>query len=126
MNSTVNEWIAKAQADFAMAGREMRAGRRRNNDGICFHAQQCIEKLMKALLTTRGEVPPKTHDLLVLHGLVSAREPMWSWNANQLRFLTRGAVMVRYPGETADAGEAREAMKYARALRKSLLALLAR
>ncbi|MCY2925918.1 MAG: HEPN domain-containing protein [Planctomycetota bacterium] len=58
MNSTVKEWVDKAQADFAMAGREMRAGRRRSNDGIYFHAQPCIEKLMKAILTDRGDVPP--------------------------------------------------------------------
>jgi HEPN domain-containing protein len=124
MNSTVKEWVTKAQADFAMASREMRAGQGRNNDGIYFHAQQCVEKLMKAVLTDRGDVPPKTHELVVLGKLISEREPSWSWNAEELRFLTQGAVILRYPGDTADARGAREAMKYARNLRESLLNLL--
>ena len=45
MNATVKEWIAKAEADFATAGRERRARKNPNYDAICFHAQQGVEKL---------------------------------------------------------------------------------
>ena len=124
MNSTVKEWVDKAQADFSMAGREMRAGRRRSNDGIYFHAQQCVEKLMKAVLSDRGDVPPRTHDLVVLGNRVWTLEPSWSWDAAQLRFLTQGAILFRYPGESATPQDARQALAYARKLRDSLLALL--
>jgi len=38
MNDTVEEWLAKAEADFRTAGREMRAGDQPNFDAVCFHA----------------------------------------------------------------------------------------
>jgi HEPN domain-containing protein len=124
MNSVVKEWIAKAQEDFAVASRELRVGRTRSNNAICFHAQQCVEKLMKALLIQLGEHAPKTHDLLALDGLLSARDPSWSASAAELRLLNQGAVEFRYPGDGADAAAAREAMKYARRLHKALLSRL--
>lgn len=125
MNSVVKEWVAKANEDFAVASREMRVGRRRSNDAVCFHAQQCIEKLMKALLIHLGEpFPPKKHDLVFLDGLLAGRDPSWSWKTPDLRFLNQGAVEFCYPGDGADAVDAREAMKYARKLRTALMARL--
>jgi HEPN domain-containing protein len=50
MNPLTAEWIAKASADLATAGREMRARKDTNYDAVCFHAQQCVEKLLKAAL----------------------------------------------------------------------------
>ena len=50
MNDTVKEWIDRAERDLATAGRELAAVEQPNYDAVCFHAQQCIEKLMKALL----------------------------------------------------------------------------
>jgi HEPN domain-containing protein len=35
-------------------------------DTVCFHAQQCAEKYLKALLLQAGSEPPKTHDLRLL------------------------------------------------------------
>jgi HEPN domain-containing protein len=32
-------------------------------DTVCFHAQQCVEKHLKALLVLRAIVFPKTHDI---------------------------------------------------------------
>ena len=77
MNGTVEEWVAKAEADFASARRERRARKHPNHDAACFHAQQCIEKLMKAVLIHSGVVPPKTHDLVYLDGLLSKACPNW-------------------------------------------------
>jgi len=47
MNATVKEWIDKAEGDYATAGREMQATISPNDDAVCYHAQQCIGKLMK-------------------------------------------------------------------------------
>lgn len=44
MNDLTIEWIAKAEGDFASAGREYRARRNPNYDAACFHAQQVAEK----------------------------------------------------------------------------------
>jgi HEPN domain-containing protein len=124
MNETVKEWIAKAEADFATASRELRARERPNYDAVCFHAQQCIEKLMKGLLIHLSVVPPKSHDLVQLSQLVSQASPKWSWPLNELRFLTRAAVDFRYPGESADREEAQGALDIASRMREKLLSLL--
>jgi hypothetical protein len=63
-SETVKEWLAKAEGDFAVACREIRARKSPNYDAVCFHAQQCVEKLMKGLLIHLGVTPPKTHMLL--------------------------------------------------------------
>lgn len=66
MNEIVEEWIHKAEGDYRTALREMAATEDPNYDAVCFHAQQCIEKLVKAALIAQGVVPPKTHDLHLL------------------------------------------------------------
>jgi HEPN domain-containing protein len=124
MNELVQEWINKAEADFATAHRESLAKTEINLDAVCFHAQQCIEKLMKALLIQRQTLPPKTHDLAYLDQLLAPVCPGWSWPVEELRFLTRAAVEFRYPGEVADKDDAQRALEVAGAMRGLLLGLL--
>ena len=124
MNSTVEEWVAKAEADFATAGREIKAHRPLNLDAVCFHAQQSVEKLMKALLVHLGTVPPRTHDLVHLDRLVAEACPDWAWPVEELRFITRAAVAFRYPGESAEQEDAAKALQLAGRMRERLLALL--
>src|SRR5262245_6490438 len=50
MKPLTHEWIGKAEGDFATARREVRARKAPNYDAACFHAQQCVEKYLKALL----------------------------------------------------------------------------
>ena len=97
MKGTAKEWTAKAEADFSTAARELKAVELPNFDAVCFHSQQCVEKLMKALLIHLGIVPPRTHDLTELARLLSPVCPQWSWPVPELRFLTRAAVDFRYP-----------------------------
>ena len=123
MNETVSEWIAKAEGDFATAGRELRAGEAPNFDAACFHAQQCIEKLMKGLLIHLGTVPPRTHDLAYLDRLLSAACPGWAWPVQELRLLSLAAVAFRYPGDAADREEATQACELAARMRQKLLPL---
>jgi HEPN domain-containing protein len=64
-------WVAHAEEDFTLA----RAALRRKQPlafGACFHAQQCAEKYIKALLISKGADFPKTHDLLMLSNLCSS------------------------------------------------------
>jgi len=113
------EWIAKAEGDFATVERESRARTRRNNDAICFHAEQCVEKYLKARLAEAGVSFPKTHDLTILLDLIKSVEPMWEVFRRDLAFLTECAVKFRYPGESADRKTATEALKICRAFRKA-------
>jgi HEPN domain-containing protein len=124
MNETVEEWVGKAEADHATASRELCAEGLLNYDGVCFHAQQCAEKLMKALLIDRGVVPPRTHDLAELDRLVHEVCPEWSWPIDELRLLTRAAVVFHYPGESADQPEAAVAVDICNRMRTRLRALL--
>jgi HEPN domain-containing protein len=122
MPSAVREWVAKADADFRSAQRLLRARKDPDFDGAFFHAQQCVEKLMKAVLIRKKTVPPKTHDLIVLHDLLARAIKTWTADEPSLRFLTRGAVVFRYPGASATRDEAKRAVKLAKSLREALLA----
>jgi HEPN domain-containing protein len=124
MNDTVKEWLEKAERDFATARRELAAQEDPNYDAVCFHAQQCIEKLMKALLIQLSVQPGKTHDLAYLSQLLTPVCLEWSWPLEDLRFLTRAAVVFRYPGEAADLEDAAQALDIATRLREKLLSLL--
>ena len=124
MNDTVKEWIQKAERDYATAAREIAALEQPNYDAVCFHAQQCIEKLMKGLIIQRGIMPPKTHDLAYLSQFLAPVCPEWSWPLEDLRFLTRAAVAFRYPGESADREEAAVSLAIATHLRENLLSLI--
>jgi HEPN domain-containing protein len=124
MNATVKEWVAKAEGDYATAERELHPTGTPNLDAVCFHAEQCIEKLMKALLIDRGVTPPRSHDLVALDRLLAPACPEWAWPVEELRLLTRAAVDFRYPGESADQNEASEAFDIATRLRAQLRSLL--
>jgi HEPN domain-containing protein len=121
MNEVVKEWLAKAEGDYRTAKRELDVQDTPNFDAVCFHSQQCIEKLMKALLILRGSNPAKTHDLIFLNQLIISVLPGWFLDIKYLRFLTRAAVEFRYPGELADYEEAQEAFNICTCLREKLL-----
>jgi len=50
MNQVIQEWVGKAEGDFSTAERELAVSSNPNYDAVCFHSQQCIEKLLKALM----------------------------------------------------------------------------
>lgn len=124
MNATVREWVEKAEGDFASAGRELRARKSPNYDSACFHAQQCIEKLMKAALIARKAAAPKTHDLVELSRLLAKADPSWLWDEQELQWLSRAAVAYRYPGDSARHEHATRAVDQCRRLRERLLGLI--
>jgi HEPN domain-containing protein len=113
------EWAAKAEGDFATMERESRARHNRNNDAICFHAQQCVEKYLKARLCEAGIEFAKLHDLTVLLDQALAVEPTWEAFRRDLAFLTDFSVSFRYPGEAADRSSATDARKSCRVFREA-------
>ena len=124
MNDTVRDWIAKAHGDARTASREAAVESEPNYDAVCFHAQQCVEKLMKAVLIDGGTTPPRTHDLTYLSTLIAEREPSWSWNRAELRYLSAAAVGFRYPGEAADREDAIQALDICDRIRPALESLI--
>jgi HEPN domain-containing protein len=107
VNGTIKEWIDKAEGDFAVAGRELRVDQNPSYEAVCFHAQQCVEKLMKSILIRAETHAPKTHDLVRLSKLLQGVEPTWSWPEDELYGLTMAAVEARYPGSPATQEDAR-------------------
>jgi len=117
MKPITGEWIAKAEGDFATAEREARARKNPNYDGICFHAQQCCEKYLKAILCEVDISFPKIHDLVALLDLLLPVAPMWEVHREDLAFLSDYAVAFRYPGDFADRESAMEARNRCRRVR---------
>jgi HEPN domain-containing protein len=113
------EWINKAEGDFAMMERESRARKNPNYDGICFHAQQCAEKYLKAKLCEADIDFKKIHDLVALLDKALAIEPLWEAFREHLAYLSDFAVNFRYPGESADRATALDARKRCRHFRRA-------
>jgi HEPN domain-containing protein len=124
MRPDTAEWIDKAENDFRSAHWELKAPQPQNFDLICFLCQQCVEKLMKALLNERGIQFRKTHELAKLSLLVSAAAPGWVFDPNDLGRLQPGAVEFRYPGLMATAQDATDALAACSRLRQSLTPLI--
>jgi HEPN domain-containing protein len=120
MDELVAEWVAKAEGDFATAGRELRTRRLPNYDAVCFHAQQMAEKYLKAFLQQRRLAPPRTHSLIELLELCLPADASMGILRDSLVRLERYAVSYRYPGESADREEARLAFGTAEGVREFL------
>jgi len=117
MKPLTSEWVEKAEGDLATAKREIRVRKAPNFDAVCFHAQQCAEKYLKALLQ-EAEIPfGKTHHLIALLDLLLRDSSTWELFRPQLQSLNAYSVSIRYPGETADRTAAREALDLSIAIR---------
>lgn len=111
------EWVAKAEGDFATMERESRAVEDPNFAAVCFHAQQCAEKYLKARLCEAGITFGKIHHLVVLLDQILDLEPSWESYREDLAYLTVFGVSVRYPGDSADQNCALDARRKCRAFR---------
>ena len=117
----VREWIAKAENDLKTATHTLKLGARCPTDTVCFHAQQCIEKYLKALLVFKKIDFPKTHDLSELIVLLPSGIDTGLTLLEQ-RELSGYATAARYPGdyEPISLSEARKAVNMARKVRKEI------
>jgi HEPN domain-containing protein len=109
-------WVARAEEDLALA----RSALRRKQplaSGACFHAQQCAEKYMKALLISQSADFPKTHDLLLLNNLCSTNGILLEIDPKHLNTLTDYAVRTRYPGNDPTPEDAKEAIELTKLVR---------
>jgi HEPN domain-containing protein len=94
----VRQWLSKAQSDWDTV-EILIASKRCPTDTVCFHCQQYVEKLFKALLTQNDIEAPKTHDLRRLIQLAQPFAPELSLLADVSDELTVHGVETRYPGE---------------------------
>ena len=121
----VREWVKKADVDFDVAGRLLEEGAR-FREVIAFHAQQAVEKHLKALLVRHQVEFPKTHDIEELLNLLRRVRPEIADSLQEARWLTPFGVEVRYPGDFPDMlpGEERKAFELARHVKETVMAEL--
>jgi len=111
----VGEWLEKADGDLAAAETLLQASMPTWLPG--FHAQQCVEKCLKALLVSLNISFPKSHDIRSIAGLLPADLGL-SIDRRLAAELTESAVTARYPGEEAPSVEvAQELVREARRVR---------
>ena len=114
------EWVIKADNDLTNAAHTLKLGERCPTDTVCYHAQQCVEKYLKAILILAGLDFPKTHDLEKLLSLIPTELRPEISDEEQAR-LTEYAIGARYPGwEEVSLASARRAVAVARRVRRSV------
>jgi HEPN domain-containing protein len=117
----IREWLLKADNDLKTAVHTLKLGKDCPTDTVCFHAQQCVEKYIKALLVFRATTFPKTHNIHVLRALLPPKlRPKLELKVQDR--LTQYATVLRYPGGGPDVpfAEARKAVASARRVRKEV------
>ncbi|HEY7496470.1 MAG TPA: HEPN domain-containing protein [Candidatus Tectomicrobia bacterium] len=119
--SVVRQWVQKAENDLKNATYTLRMGEDCPTDTVCFHAQQCAEKYVKALLVLQGLDFPRTHDMSQLIALLPVQSRPTLTPEEQER-LTDYATVTRYPGdyEPISLTETRQALRTARQIRSAI------
>lgn len=123
MNPLTLEWSQKAESDYSNM-KWLQQAPSPGYDAVCFHAQQCIEKYLKAWLQEANLPVPRTHDLKQLLALSVPSHSTWqSWHPDFVRFDTY-AVDARYPGYFATAADAAHASQICTEVRNAVRAEL--
>lgn len=123
--SETRRWLRYAYEDL-LAAEALLKLQGRSPRHVCWLAQQCAEKALKAILIFLQIDFPYRHDLDALRNLIPN-----GWQIKQthpdLADLTEWAVEARYPGDWPEATEAdaRAAVAQARSLLESVQADLA-
>jgi HEPN domain-containing protein len=94
----VRQWVEKAEDDLITAEHTLKLEEHCPYGTICFHAQQCAEKYLKALLTFHAVPFLKIHDLTALMALVPKSIDL-RLTLPEIAVLNRYAIDVRYPGD---------------------------
>ncbi len=107
-------WLQRARSDLQLGRAAL------NTPGVmpedaAFHAQQCAEKALKALLLHREISFPKTHAIEVLLDLLKTQGISVPKGVDEAFELSEYAVQTRYPGEWEPVSktEARKAVERA-------------
>lgn len=115
----VRRWLAKAEHDLRNAEHVLTMEEDCPFDTICFHAQQCAEKYLKAWLVLKSIDPQKTHDVVILLRQAAAAG-LAGIEPGDVHQLNRYTVEARYPGDwdPIERAEAVDAIGRARMVRE--------
>lgn len=94
--SNPHSWVDRAEEDYVLAQSAIRR-KAPLIYGATFHAQQCVEKYLKAILVSAQQVFPKTHDLVALGDLCTRVGMILPVEMDVLEKLNAFSVLARYP-----------------------------
>ena len=122
----VKGWIRKGENDLRIAAHAIETMESPPTDTICFHAQQCAEKYLKAFLVQKGIDFPYTHYLEDLVSLCATEDKEFESLIPEVKLLTPYAVEIRYPGEFIEISvkDTEIAVKTAKKVKKFVLSKL--
>jgi len=121
----VRQWVAYAEEDLRLARHALNLTTGCPYRLVAYHAQQCVEKYLKAYLVHRECDFPYTHNISLLLELCSELAD-WSKNLEDAERLTQYAITTRYPGEEHEvtADETRQAIEIAASVKQAVTAAL--
>jgi len=96
-NDYLKNWLFRANEDIAVIENLYKSSPESYASSICFHAQQAVEKFLKAFLVFHNIDFPKTHDLEFL--LFECQKIENSGLNFDFGSLTDFGVSVRYPDD---------------------------
>ena len=96
MKPITNEWLKSAKNDLDTI--EAIISKTELTGVVSFHSQQCIEKVLKAIIEEFEISMIKTHDLIKLIGLVPTDCPI-QFDEDKMTLLNKLYIESRYPGE---------------------------
>ncbi|HUU99125.1 MAG TPA: HEPN domain-containing protein [Phycisphaerae bacterium] len=119
----VQAWLRKARNDL-ITGERALGGQPSVRDTACFHAQQAVEKALKALMVFREVEPPRTHHIGLLLKQCGTVDARLSAMSKDLKWLTSFAVDVHYAdvGDEPTVEQARNALLVAQRAVEIILA----
>jgi HEPN domain-containing protein len=92
MSESTERWMAFASEDLQMAEFALNA---KIYNQVCFHAQQCVEKVFKGLLAKLGRTIPRTHSITEL--LEKLPQDWYPDLRDDLAMLDDFYIPARYP-----------------------------
>lgn len=119
-NKTVIQWVKHAEEDMRLARHAFKLASAAPYKLIAFHAQQCVEKYLKAFLVLKKVEIPYTHNISFLMELCAPFAD-YQQTFDDAKSLTFYAVTARYPGkEKVTKQEAVRAVEVADRIRKTV------
>jgi len=118
MNREARQWIIKSDNDFKTVN--ILINQKELDivpDSVCFHTQQCIEKLLKAFLVYHHIEFKRVHDLFYLVKLCETVDVQFTELYTLIDELAYFAVNVRYP-DSAYALDIKDAVSACNAMKK--------
>lgn len=93
----LNNWLFRAREDLAVMNNLQKSEIDSFTSTICFHAQQAVEKYLKAFLIYKDVDFPRTHDV---DFLIQECQKLDNKSFNiDLKSLTEFGVSLRYPDD---------------------------